>query len=51
VVADQTSHIQILEHDRLVLANEPSRKLVQVISAPVCYPRVDARDPGTHAAD
>ena len=44
VVAEHVADLQVLDHDRLVLADEPSRQLVQVVAAPV-------GDPGVHPGD
>jgi len=44
-VPNHAGHIQVLDHDRLVLTNEPSGELVQEISTTVGDPCVDARDP------
>ena len=43
-VLDHVAHGQVLDHDRLVLTNEPSGQLVQVVPAPVGDPGVDAGD-------
>ena len=44
VVLDHVADGQVLDHDRLVFANEPSGQLVQVVPAPV-------GDPGVHPGD
>ena len=41
VVAEHVPDLQVLDHDRLVLADEPSRQLVQMVTAAV-------GDPGVH---
>jgi hypothetical protein len=41
MVADQVPHAQVLDHDRLVIADEPGRELAQEISAAVGDPGMD----------
>ena len=43
-VLDHVAHGQVLDHERLVLTDEPSGQFVQVVAAPVGDPGVDAGD-------
>jgi hypothetical protein len=44
VVADHVPDAQVLDHDRLVVADEPGRELVQEVFAAVGDPGVDPGD-------
>jgi hypothetical protein len=50
VVGGHASHVQVLDHDRLVFADESSRQLVQMIAASVGDAGVDAGNPQTGPA-
>lgn len=47
MVLEHVSNGEVLDHDRLVLTNEPSGDLVQVIASPVGDTRTNLRDPAT----
>ena len=43
VIADHPEHVQVLDHDRLVFANEPSAEFLEMVPPPVNYPGMQPR--------